>query len=159
MQHNPQLEKMYGIDPHEPYTGYRDYVREDTFQDLVTQAHERLDKYPAYEFIREYSMAASERFEDESLDFVYIDGNHSEPYVSQDIETWTRKVRKGGVVSGDDYARIKGKDGQDSSNWAVIPAVKKFTRDNGYQLYIWGLEAVIPGLKRDGGRSWSFVKE
>ncbi|MCK5614086.1 DUF115 domain-containing protein, partial [Candidatus Pacearchaeota archaeon] len=34
-----------------------------------------------YEMVREYSQNASERFEDESLDFVYIDGNHSYEFV------------------------------------------------------------------------------
>jgi hypothetical protein len=157
MQANPQLEKLYGVDPWEPYRGYRDYTRLGTFDSLETGAHQRLDKYPNYIFVKKYSLDAAKDFPDGSLDFVYIDANHSEPYITQDIETWAPKVRSGGVVAGDDYARIKGTGGQDSSNWAVIPAINKYTKDRNLQLYIWGLEAKYPGLKRDGSRSWLFV--
>lgn len=158
MQCNPQLERMYGVDPHLPYKGYKDFVRLGTFDSLERQAHDRLDKYPNYTFVKEFSVEASKQFEDGSLDFVYIDANHSDPYVTQDIEAWTPKVRKDGIVAGHDYARIKGNALEDSKNWAVIPAINKFARENNYQLYIWGLEAKLPGLKRDGSRSWMFIK-
>jgi hypothetical protein len=36
------------------------------------------------------------------LDFVYIDGDHSQEAVSQDIENYYPKVRKGGVIGGHD---------------------------------------------------------
>jgi len=48
-------------------------------------------------------MDALEDIPDESLDFVYIDGNHSLPYITQDIYEWNRKVRVGGIISGHDY--------------------------------------------------------
>jgi hypothetical protein len=157
MKANPALH-LGGVDPYTPYKGYRDYTRLGTFDSLEKQAHERLDKYPRYEFLKMTSMEAVAKVLDESLDFVYIDGNHSEPYVSQDIEAWTTKVRKGGIVAGDDYARIKGSGGEDSSNWAVIPAITKYAKDHNYQLYIWGLETKLPGLKRDASRSWMFIR-
>jgi len=153
----PKL-NLAGVDPYTPYKGYRDYTRLGTFDSLEKQAHARLDKYSNYEFLKMTSLEAAEKIPDESLDFVYIDANHSEPYVSQDIEAWTPKVRKGGIVAGDDYARIKGSNGADSSNWAVIPAIHKYTKEHDYQLYIWGLEAKLPGLKRDDSRSWMFIK-
>lgn len=159
MKLNPQLKKMYGVDPYIGYSGYKDYVRESTFNKLQEDAHRRLDQYPQYEFIRETSVEAAKDFEDGTLDFVYIDANHSDPYVTQDIEAWTPKVRSGGIVAGHDYARIKAKGIEDSSNWAVIPAINKFAKDNNLQLYIWGLEAKIPGLKRDGSRSWMFIHD
>lgn len=158
MKANPTMH-LYGVDPHEGYRGYKDFVREGTFNKMLEDAHARLDKYPTYEFIREYSVPASERFFDGELDFVYIDANHSEPYVTQDIEAWAPKVKSGGIVAGHDYARIKGNDLEDSKNWAVIPAITKYAKDNGHQLYIWGLEAKLPGLKRDGSRSWMFVQK
>jgi hypothetical protein len=158
MKANPQLRQMYGVDPHLPYRGYRDYVRLGTFDSLEKQAHDRLDKYPNYTFVKKMSVEAAEEFADDFLDFVYIDANHSEPYVSQDIEAWTPKVRSGGIVAGHDYARIKGSDGADSSNWAVIPAINKYAKEHGHQLYIWGLEAKLPGLIRDDSRSWMFIK-
>jgi len=39
----------------------------------------------------------------EGIDFVFIDGNHTELFVAQDIRIWDPKVRSGGIVSGHDY--------------------------------------------------------
>lgn len=52
---------------------------------------------------RDLSMNAVKQFDDNSLDFVYIDANHSYSEVSQDIPAWAEKVRLGGIVSGHDY--------------------------------------------------------
>lgn len=41
---------------------------------------------------------------DESLDWVYIDGNHLYEFVAEDLELSLRKVKAGGLVTGDDYA-------------------------------------------------------
>src|SRR3990167_9297083 len=53
--------------------------------------------------IKKYSLDAVNDFEDKSLDFVYIDAGHDFDDVMQDIIRWTKKVRKGGIVSGHDY--------------------------------------------------------
>ena len=44
---------------------------------------------------------AAERFTAESLDFAYIDANHS--LIEQDLALWYPIVRTGGVFAGDDY--------------------------------------------------------
>jgi|SRR3990167_229732 len=54
-------------------------------------------------FIRLFSDEALSKFEDESLDFVYVDGNHASPQVDRDVENWWRKVRPGGIFGGHDY--------------------------------------------------------
>lgn len=41
-------------------------------------------------------------FQDNSLDFVFIDGNHSYPAVRADIRNWWRKLKPGGWMAGDD---------------------------------------------------------
>jgi hypothetical protein len=53
--------------------------------------------------IRELSEDAVSLFSDRSLDFVYIDANHSYDAVEKDILLWEPKIRKGGVLSGHDY--------------------------------------------------------
>jgi hypothetical protein len=42
-------------------------------------------------------------FEDEYFDWVYIDGNHSYEFVKQDLELWSKKIKSGGWLCGDDY--------------------------------------------------------
>lgn len=157
MEANPNM-TLYGVDPWEPYPTYKDYVKESTFNQLFTDTHMRVDRFPNYKFVRKYSMDAVNDFTTGQLDFVYIDANHSEPYVSQDITEWAKKVKKGGIVSGHDYARIRRENGESSKNWAVIPALDEYRKNNPIRLYIWGLNAKN-GLKRDSARSWMFFKD
>lgn len=55
------------------------------------------------EMIKGNSIEVAKRFEDNSLDFVYIDAGHSFEEVKADYEAWYPKVRSGGVVAGHDY--------------------------------------------------------
>ena len=45
-----------------------------------------------------------ERFEDDSFDFIYIDGDHSYGGASRDLAVAYRKVRPGGFIGMNDYA-------------------------------------------------------
>ena len=40
------------------------------------------------------------------VDFVFVDGNHFEHYVSQDIALYWPKIHKGGFISGHDYDQV-----------------------------------------------------
>ena len=52
---------------------------------------------------------AANMFEDESIDFMFIDGDHSTEAVLRDIEIWLPKVKTGGILAGDDidWASVK----------------------------------------------------
>ena len=52
---------------------------------------------------RSTSEAALLAMADHSLDWVYIDGNHNEPFVGRDLELCLQKVKPNGVIAGDDY--------------------------------------------------------
>ena len=58
--------------------------------------------------IREKSISASDKFDDNSLDFVYIDGDHDYVHVKNDLNVWFKKLNKHGVLFGDDYSRAYG---------------------------------------------------
>lgn len=49
------------------------------------------------------SVDIAKTYTNESLDFVYIDADHSYDNVKADFEAWYPKVRKGGLVMGHDY--------------------------------------------------------
>lgn len=61
-----------------------------------------------------------------SLDFVYIDGNHSREAVYADLAAWAPKVRVGGIVAGHDYREFPGRP-----TIQVKAAVDTFIRDRG----------------------------
>lgn len=157
LDNNPGV-KLYGVDSYEVYEGYKDYQLQRTFEALRADAHTRLDDYPNYTFVRKRSMDALADFEDGRLDFVYIDANHSAPWVGDDIREWAKKVRVGGIVSGHDYARVNGHR-HEGDRYAVVQSVNKYVADNHIQLYIWGLNSKAdPTLKRDNHRSWMFFQ-
>lgn len=49
------------------------------------------------------STQAARSFADESLDAVIIDANHNYEFVRDDLAAWLPKVKRGGIVAGDDY--------------------------------------------------------
>ena len=49
------------------------------------------------------SVDMAKKVEDGSLDIVFIDADHRYSGVKADIEAWTPKVRKGGIVCGHDF--------------------------------------------------------
>lgn len=54
-------------------------------------------------FVQADSLKASRMFDDESVDFVFIDADHSYEAVKADIAVWFPKVKKGGFIGGHDY--------------------------------------------------------
>ncbi len=59
-----------------------------------------LDAY--YCVMRMTSAQAYLHFANESIDFIHIDGNHSEKSAIFDVEHWLPKVKKGGIICFDD---------------------------------------------------------
>ncbi len=55
------------------------------------------------EVLAEPSLVAAARFEDASVDRVFLDGSHDGPSVLADLRAWSPKVRAGGVLAGHDY--------------------------------------------------------
>lgn len=54
--------------------------------------------------IRMTSTIAAQCIDDKSLDFVFIDGDHSYLAVGADIAAWNVKLKDGGLLCGHDYA-------------------------------------------------------
>lgn len=75
--------------------------------------------------IKARSMDAVKEFENLSLDWVYIDGNHDYGFVLQDLDAWYNKVKTGGVLCGHDfYNNFEG------GNWCgVADAVLRWMRE------------------------------
>lgn len=97
--------KLYGIDSWAKYDGYNDVKGGQDRQDLIyEQAKSRMAPFNC-QLIKKWSVDAARDFEDNSLDFVYIDGNHDFSHCTEDVAHWSQKVRKGGIISGHDFLR------------------------------------------------------
>ncbi len=103
-------------------------------------AKKRLKKYEdKVVWIKKMSKHAVEDIDDNSLDFIYIDGNHSYEGAKIDLEKYYLKLKKQGVLAGHDIdlggrlilisQELKDTDG-------VAEAVVEFVNENKLQLYI-----------------------
>ena len=149
---NPQM-KIYGVDIWKDYDNHYNVHFSRKFDLFYEQAKKQLAPFSNYEIIKEFSMDAIKRFDDNSLDFVYIDANHKNPYVTEDIVEWSKKVRPGGIVSGHDYYN-------GGKNFNVIEATHKYTEDNNIKpWFVLGRKHKINNDEtRDKSRSWFWVK-
>lgn len=89
-----------------------DFFEEYHLQDSLTKSGPHIyDEYIAnIEPVKKYittikgnSHIVYEEFNDESIDFLFIDGNHDYEAVKKDIQLWYPKVKNGGIISGHDY--------------------------------------------------------
>ena len=79
------------------------------------------------------SEKAVKLFQDNSLDFVYLDANHKYEAIKQDIELWYPKVKEGGIFAGHDYIE----DGQHSEGmFGVKKAVNEFIKKHKLRLFL-----------------------
>jgi len=152
--------KMYGIDPWKA-RGRQSQVQQDA---RCLRAIERLKPYDC-EVIRKRSAQCVTDFKDESLDFVYIDGDHSYRFVVEDIREWSKKVRKGGIVSGHDYActdpQINSLPQRYRKHEEVGRAVDEYVEANGIEnFYILGRSKPLEEeTKNDVMLSWFFIRK
>ena len=56
--------------------------------------------------IKGHSLEVVNRYENETIDFCFIDGSHEYEDVKKDILAYLPKVKKGGILAGHDYDRI-----------------------------------------------------
>jgi hypothetical protein len=75
-----------------------------------------------YNVLKMTSVEASKQYEDNSLDFVFIDACHDYECVNEDIKVWYPKVKIGGILAGHDYPAFPG----------VVRAVHEHINENLY---------------------------
>lgn len=100
------VDKLFGVDRYRHRGDYDDPMNlaQPLFDRLSKRVVERMSPFgERFELIREDSELAGERFEDDALDFVYLDADHSEQGIWRDLCTWAIKVREGGIIAGHDY--------------------------------------------------------
>lgn len=81
--------------------------------------------------IKSISWEAASNFNDESLDFVFIDAGHDYESVKKDITNWLPKIKKGGIISGHDYFNSI----EFGGNFGVKRAVDEFFGEKNLNFY------------------------
>lgn len=118
-----------------------------------------------YHVLRGFSHEVVDKVNDATLDFVYIDANHSYDAVMQDLRDWYPKLKPGGIIAGDDYTIKPLEQINTSSVFGVKKAVDEFVLEHKKNVSI-DLEGVwYYTSKEESGtahyiacRNWWFVK-
>lgn len=99
-------EKLLLIDPWRHLPDYLDSwnLSDEEMEENFEQTRRRLVEFGnRVDFMRMLSREAAPIVDDGSLDFIYIDANHSYAAVRRDLDVWYPKLRLGGLMSGHDY--------------------------------------------------------
>lgn len=118
---------LHGVDP---YTGFTDWngqvvsqdERDGTFRAFMSSLAHYEKKYIHH---RKTSDDAASDFDDESVDFIFIDGLHTYEPVYKDLRNYYPKLKKGGLFCGHDYTNVA--DG-------VGKAVNEFAAELGVEI-------------------------
>lgn len=136
---------LYTIDPYQPYKEGNEVKDAQKMIEIENEARTVLSNYPNAKLIIDTSMNAVKGFKPNSIDFVFIDGNHTFSYVYEDIVEWTKRVKPGGIVYGHDYKK------DDERGYGVIEAVNKYAEEMGISnLFILKRGTFVP--------CWMFIK-
>jgi hypothetical protein len=83
---------------------YNDISNQQSPNEVYSKTIENISRYENRAFmLRMSGNKAVNLFQDYSLDFIYIDANHTYESVKQDVHLWYPKIRLGGMISGHDY--------------------------------------------------------
>ena len=113
-----------------------------------------------FQIHRDYSVNAAKSFQDNSLDYIYIDGRHDYKGVKEDLQAWYPKLKNGGLFAGHDFVP----DGLLSTgDFGVQKSVSEFAQLNGKEVLSISTKNVNGGREEpqsvDGGwTTWYFLK-
>ena len=103
--------EFYVVDTWEGSSEHKDNPELQELFHIFTENMKLIENY--YIPMRMTSLEAATKFEDESLDFVFIDAAHEYEHVKDDLTAWYPKIKKGGILAGHDFY-------PDQPNWGGV---------------------------------------
>lgn len=126
---------FYTIDLFEYSDGYHEFNPNRDNLSFYDEVLKNIDPVKDYiNLIKGKSYEVAKRFEDGSISFLFIDGDHSYEGVKKDLNAWYPKIKSGGIIAGHDYTE---------TSCGVKMAVDEFFLFTGIQI---------------NGSSWIFKK-
>jgi len=99
----PRIKKLYGVDP---YKGYQDLDRFRTEEDMKRYqeiCNKNMNKFAdRFELIVDSSENSVNRFSDNSIDFIFIDGQQTYDSVKNELQSYYPKIKSRGMIFGHD---------------------------------------------------------
>ena len=95
--------KIYTIDPHDGIEEFNE--RENiTWGEVINEYELNTRYFDNIELISDYSYNVVYRFDDNSIDFIYIDGRHDYESVKRDLKLYLPKLKLNVIIGGHDYS-------------------------------------------------------
>lgn len=131
-----KVKRLYAVDPWAGDYEEQGAVWQSPFawDDVYLAFHSFALQHPEIKERRMTSAAAAQQARDASLDFVYIDGNHSGGAVCADIKAWLPKIKPGGWLGGHDWSSAF--PGVVRAVTTLLPGVPKVFQDTSWLVQI-----------------------
>lgn len=156
-----QGKKLHCVDPWAVPKGYEDQAKL-----LWGGAANRKEDFEAAKAVHEFhpgrmgfymmqSEDAVTEFASNSVDFVYVDGDHRYDYVLSDLSTWWGKIKPGGVLAGHDWIQPG-----ESHSWAneIQQALRVFVDNEcvSSEDGKWERDLDVQLIVEEGNLPWSY---
>lgn len=118
----PTCSRLFAVDCWGPFEGNHitDSDQEQRFKDVT----KKFSSHKNVTIVREYSHLAAAAVPNESVNFIYIDADHSHAAALLDLQSWFPKLKRRGIMAGHDYYNGCG----------VKTAVDEFCTKNGIHI-------------------------
>ena len=134
----PNLNTLYGVDHYPSFVDWNGTVVSQERQDCMKEhARNRLSRFNNIQLLYITSEEFASKIVDDSLDFIFIDGDHSYEGASRDFKNFWPKIKKGGIFAGHDL---------------YIPTVSKALKD------FFG-DDVMDKITPESHNAWFMIKE
>lgn len=95
--------QFYCIDPWEMNYDPKDSTGDACLLEAERVFDSKFANNPVVVKLKMKSSDAVTTFQDGTIDFIYIDGNHQYDFVKKDLEDYVPKIKVGGIIAGHDY--------------------------------------------------------
>ena len=123
-----RLDVYYGVDPY-----VSNYDKKDSFSHYSQTLMDHCYLYALnknqdirFKLLRTSSYLAAKTFSENSIDAIFVDGDHTYEGTKQDLTIWENKVKPGGLIIGDDFQTFEG------VRRAVSENFRSFEQDGNY---------------------------
>jgi hypothetical protein len=134
----PALETYYMVDPWRHLDDWNKPANraDDTFQQFFEETMEKTRDHDAKRVVlRGRTTEVIDQIPDGSLDFAYVDGDHTLRGISLDLLAVYPKLRDGGWIGGDDFAPSIWQHGPEFEPTLVFPFAVYFAEAMGARIY------------------------
>ena len=124
------IKKLYLVDPWQKYDEYKEKKLGNQLEEAYYDSKKLLKEFDdgRVVWLKGFSVDIVKQIKDNSLDFCYIDANHSYEFFKKDLEVWLPKIKQGGYIGGHDFDSNVDKVTLEGVEYGVKKAVTEYCK-------------------------------